>query len=122
MIPTQPLEESRINMRQSITDSRSIDDNLATATKIANRRSPANRRNRAAQILENRVKPPQATTKPFVPNGIDTPKKYREYMTRSCDIPNAMGLKDLAYAIGNAYHKNVKALAKSSDGYVVYGT
>jgi hypothetical protein len=108
-------------MRQSITDSRSIDDNLATATKIANRRSPANRRNRAAQILENRVKPPQATTKPFVPNGIDTPKKYREYMTRSCDIPNAMGLKDLAYAIGNAYHKNVKALAKSSDGYVVYG-
>ena len=41
-------------MRLKITDTRTLQDNLDAAGRIAERRSPANRRNRAETILESR--------------------------------------------------------------------
>lgn len=110
-------------MKRQITDSRTLQDNLDAAQKIANRRSPAKRRDCAADLLERyaQLAITMPNNRPDIPSCVKTPKQYREYATRNTDIPNAMGLKALAVAIGNAYHKHIKALASSAEASVVYG-
>jgi hypothetical protein len=111
--------------KMGIHESRTIEQNLSAAERIAKRRSPANRRGRAQGLLDRRTGARPylyaATKSDRPPANVTSSRKFREWSTRGVHAVERMGLHSLATSIGAAYHRHVKALAASSEATIGYG-
>jgi hypothetical protein len=111
--------------RLPLCATRTVEQNLVEAERIAARRSPRIRRERAGAILaRRRAMPPERIYDDrgaLAAGKVKTSREYRAWATRAVDVTERMGLKALALALGYAWHKHVKPLAASSEAVVSYG-